>query len=50
VGENRTETQVWELGEEARVEEIARMLSGLDITVTTKKHAREMLARAGRRE
>ena len=50
VGENRTETQVRELGEEARVEEIARMLSGLDITVTTKKHAREMLARAGRRE
>ncbi len=46
----RTETQVRELGEEARVEEIARMLSGLEITATTKKHAREMLARAQRSE
>ncbi|MDI9570217.1 MAG: DNA repair protein RecN [Pseudomonadota bacterium] len=50
VGEERTETQVRELGAEARVEEIARMLSGLEITETTKSHAREMLARAGRRE
>ena len=50
VGEERTETQVRELGEEARIEEVSRMLSGLEITETTKQHAREMLARAGRRE
>jgi DNA repair protein RecN (Recombination protein N) len=27
-----------------RVEEIARMLGGLEITATTRKHARELLA------
>jgi DNA repair protein RecN (Recombination protein N) len=27
-----------------RVEEIARMLGGVEITATTRKHAREMLA------
>jgi DNA repair protein RecN (Recombination protein N) len=30
---------------EARVEEIARMLGGIDITPTTRQHAREMLSR-----
>jgi len=29
----------------ARIEEIARMLGGLEITATTRKHAKEMLAR-----
>jgi DNA repair protein RecN (Recombination protein N) len=32
------------LNAEARVEEIARMLGGLEITATTRKHAKEMLA------
>jgi DNA repair protein RecN (Recombination protein N) len=32
------------LDETARVEEIARMLGGLEITATTRKHAKEMLA------
>ncbi|MDQ1316027.1 MAG: repair protein RecN [Pseudomonadota bacterium] len=32
------------LGEDARVEEIARMLGGLKITATTRQHAAEMLA------
>ncbi len=31
----------------ARVDEIARMLGGIDITSTTRKHARELLALAG---
>ena len=30
--------------ERARVEEIARMLGGLEITETTRKHAAELLA------
>ena len=31
----------------ARVDEIARMLGGIEITATTRKHARELLAQAG---
>ncbi len=34
------------LERDARVDEIARMLGGADITPTTRKHAREMLAQA----
>ena len=30
----------------ARVEELARMLGGAEVTATTRKHAREMLAQA----
>jgi DNA repair protein RecN (Recombination protein N) len=33
------------LDEEARVEEIARMLGGIEITATTRKHAAEMLGK-----
>jgi DNA repair protein RecN (Recombination protein N) len=33
------------LDDEARVEEIARMLGGIEITDTTRQHAKEMLAR-----
>jgi DNA repair protein RecN (Recombination protein N) len=32
------------LDSKARVEEVARMLGGLEITATTRKHARELLA------
>ena len=32
------------LDAKARVEEVARMLGGLEITATTRKHARELLA------
>jgi DNA repair protein RecN (Recombination protein N) len=32
------------LDNKARVEEVARMLGGLEITATTRKHARELLA------
>ena len=33
------------LNEEARVDEVARMLGGIEITDTTRQHAKEMLAR-----
>jgi len=46
VAEDRTETTVSELTETERIDELARMLSGLEITETTRRHAREMLARA----
>ena len=36
-------TRVTVLGREQRVEEIARMLGGVKITETTRKHAAEML-------
>jgi DNA repair protein RecN (Recombination protein N) len=43
----RTRTQIERLAKEARVEEIARMLGGRDLTSVTLKHAREMLRQAG---
>jgi DNA repair protein RecN (Recombination protein N) len=41
----RTRTTVTVLDDGARVEELARMLGGLEITARTREHAREMLAR-----
>ena len=43
VGE-RTVSRIEPLDTKARIEEIARMLGGLEITATTRKHARELLA------
>ncbi|HEY4318726.1 MAG TPA: DNA repair protein RecN [Herbaspirillum sp.] len=40
----KTVSRIAALDAKARVEEIARMLGGLDITATTRKHARELLA------
>lgn len=40
----RTVSSIDALDPKARVEEIARMLGGLEITATTRKHARELLA------
>lgn len=40
----QTSSRVTPLTGEARVEELARMLGGLQITDTTRRHAREMLA------
>ena len=37
-------SRVATLGRGERVEEIARMLGGMEITATTRKHARELLA------
>jgi DNA repair protein RecN (Recombination protein N) len=43
-GEKKTFSQIEPLDAKARVEEVARMLGGLEITATTRKHARELLA------
>ncbi|MDY0234522.1 MAG: DNA repair protein RecN [Gudongella sp.] len=39
----QTITQVLKLSDEERVDELARLLGGVDVTETTKKHAKEML-------
>ncbi|MFC0253839.1 DNA repair protein RecN [Massilia consociata] len=43
-GEGRTVSRIDVLDNRARVEEVARMLGGIEITETTRKHARELLA------
>jgi DNA repair protein RecN (Recombination protein N) len=43
VTDGRTEVSVERLDRRARVEEIARMLTGADITESARRHAREML-------
>jgi DNA repair protein RecN (Recombination protein N) len=48
IQEGRTETHVRKLSKEERVAEIARMLSGAEITDLTVEHARELLALAHR--
>lgn len=40
----KTVSQIEALDNKQRVEEIARMLGGIEITATTRKHARELLA------
>lgn len=40
----KTQSQIDRLDSKQRVEEIARMLGGIEITATTRKHARELLA------
>ena len=47
VTDGRTRTEVARLGDEERVEEIARMLGGRELTALTLTHAREMLKKAG---
>ncbi|MFA6414201.1 MAG: hypothetical protein WCW53_16085, partial [Syntrophales bacterium] len=47
---DKTLTMVQALSEEERIEEITRMLSGLEMTDTTRRHAREMLMMAQRSE
>ncbi|NEX60720.1 DNA repair protein RecN [Noviherbaspirillum galbum] len=42
--EGRTVSSIQPLDAKSRVEEIARMLGGIEITATTRKHARELLA------
>ena len=42
--DGRTVSRITPLAGAERVEEIARMLGGLEITATTRKHARELLA------
>ncbi len=40
----RTVSRIAVLNPSARIDEVARMLGGIDITATTRKHARELLA------
>jgi DNA repair protein RecN (Recombination protein N) len=42
--DKKTTSQIEPLDAKSRVEEVARMLGGLEITATTRKHARELLA------
>jgi DNA repair protein RecN (Recombination protein N) len=42
--ESKTVSHIAKLDNKQRVEEIARMLGGIEITPTTRKHARELLA------
>ena len=42
-GDESTRTQIRKLGEQERIDEIARMLGGRRITASTRKHAEEML-------
>ncbi len=42
--EGKTMSNIDALDAKSRIEEIARMLGGLEITATTRKHARELLA------
>jgi DNA repair protein RecN (Recombination protein N) len=42
--DGKTVSRIDQLDAKTRVEEIARMLGGLEITATTRKHARELLA------
>ena len=46
-GEQSTQTGVRCLSAEERVEELARMLGGVEITARTRAHAEEMIERAG---
>ena len=41
--QDRTETCVEKLNDQGRIEELARMLSGAELTNTTRQHAKEML-------
>jgi len=47
--QGRTTASLEELSEEGRLEEIARMLGGVEVSAKTRAHAREMLEQAHRR-
>jgi len=50
IEEKRTFTQVMDLDEQGRIVELARMLGGVEVTVKTLDHAREMLRLAERKK
>jgi DNA repair protein RecN (Recombination protein N) len=43
-----TRTRILPIQQESRIDEIARMLGGIDITAQTRAHAEEMLMRQQR--
>lgn len=46
VSDGRTQTEVTKLDEPARIDELARMLAGTEITPLAIQHAKELLAMA----
>ncbi|MEO3944407.1 DNA repair protein RecN [Gorillibacterium sp. CAU 1737] len=50
VEDERTYTRVYRLDHEGRVLELARMLGGVEVTETTKRHAEEMISMAARQK
>ena len=44
-----TRTSLTTLSDQSRIEELARMLGGVDVTAKAREHAREMLQAAGKR-
>ena len=48
VAEGRTSTMVEQLDRQQKIEEISRMLGGVDVTETARDHAREMLSAASK--
>ncbi len=44
----RTRTALTTLGDDEKVEELARMLGGVEVTDTSRRHAREMMSLAGK--
>ncbi|MEM7081823.1 MAG: DNA repair protein RecN [Pseudomonadota bacterium] len=44
--DNRTQSQVTLLNSKERIEELARMLGGVEVTATTRRHAKELLGDA----
>lgn len=48
--EQRTSTHVTKLAEHSRIEELARMLGGVEVTEKTRHHAQEMLVLADRQK
>jgi DNA repair protein RecN (Recombination protein N) len=49
-GDDSTHTRIRELSPDGRVEEVARMLGGVEITDSTLAHAREMLEISGKKK
>jgi DNA repair protein RecN (Recombination protein N) len=45
-GEDSTRIRIRPLNQEERIDELARMLGGIEITRQTREHAREMMKRA----
>ena len=44
----RTRTALTTLSDDEKVEELARMLGGVEVTATSRRHAREMMSLAGK--
>ena len=43
VANGRTQTRIVELDEHGRIEELARMIGGAEVTASARKHAKELI-------